>query len=153
MSRWRCVSRSFPSCAPSHFENAPTISSDVTVPQYLGRLVTNAVTITNARDYGRVIHDLATRRELILIAQDTANAAYDAPVDFPPKEQVEEVERRLYALAEAGKYGKAFAPSMKRRIRISRRPSALISAKMGFQVSQRPYEASTTRPEVCNLRT
>jgi replicative DNA helicase len=28
------------------------------------------------------------------------NAGYDAPVDFPPKEQVEEAERRLYALVE-----------------------------------------------------
>src|SRR5262249_23673418 len=46
------------------------------------------------------IHDLATRRSLILIGEDMVNAAYDAPVDFPPKEQIEEAERRLYALVE-----------------------------------------------------
>jgi replicative DNA helicase len=36
-----------------------------------------------------------------------ANAAYDSPVDFPPKEQIEEAEARLYALAEHGKHGGA----------------------------------------------
>jgi replicative DNA helicase len=65
------------------------------VPQYLGRLAANAATIINARDYGRTIHDLATRRGLILIGEDVVNAAYDSPVDFPPKEQIEEAETRL----------------------------------------------------------
>jgi replicative DNA helicase len=37
------------------------------------------------------------------------NAAYDSPVDFPPKEQIEEAETRLFALAETGKYGQGFA--------------------------------------------
>ena len=72
----------------------------LTVPQYLGRLAANATTIINARDYGRTIHDLATRRGLILIGEDMVNAAFDAPVDFPPKEQIEEAETRLFALVE-----------------------------------------------------
>jgi replicative DNA helicase len=37
------------------------------------------------------------------------NAAYDSPVDFPPKEQIEEAETRLFSLAETGKYGQGFA--------------------------------------------
>ena len=36
------------------------------------------------------------------------NAAYDRPVDFPPKEQIEEAETRLFSLAETGKYGQGF---------------------------------------------
>jgi replicative DNA helicase len=79
------------------------------VPQYLGRLAANAATIINARDYGRTIYDLATRRQLILVGEDMVNAAYDSPVDFPPKEQIEEAETRLFALAETGKYGQGFA--------------------------------------------
>jgi replicative DNA helicase len=90
------------------FENAEPIDANLTVPQYLGRLAANAATIINARDYGRTIHDLATRRQLILIGEDLANAAYDSPVDFPPKEQIEEAETRLYALAETDKYGQGF---------------------------------------------
>jgi replicative DNA helicase len=87
------------------FENAEPIDANLSVPQYLGRLAANAATIINAKDYGRTIHDLATRRQLILIGEDLANAAYDSPVDFPPKEQIEEAETRLYGLAETDKYG------------------------------------------------
>ena len=78
------------------------------MPQYLGRLAANATTIINARDYGRTIHDLATRRQLILIGEDMVNVAYRLPVDFPPKEQIEEAETRLFALAETDKYGQGF---------------------------------------------
>jgi len=90
------------------FETAEPIDASLTVPQYLGRLAANAATIINARDYGRTIHDLATRRQLILIGEDMVNAAYDAPVDFPPKEQIEEAETRLFSLAETNKYGQGF---------------------------------------------
>lgn len=90
------------------FENAEPIDASTTVPQYLGRLAANAATLMNARDYGRTIYDLAIRRHLILIAEDMAGAAYDAPVDFPPKEQIEEAEARLFSLAETGKYGQGF---------------------------------------------
>src|SRR6185295_60760 len=90
------------------FESAEPIDAGLTVPQYLGRLAANAATIINARDYGRTIHDLATRRGLILIGEDVVNAAYDSPVDFPPKEQIEEAETRLFALAETDKYGQGF---------------------------------------------
>jgi replicative DNA helicase len=90
------------------FETAEPIDAGLTVPQYLGRLAANAATIINARDYGRTIHDLATRRGLIVIGEDVVNAAYDSPVDFPPKEQIEEAETRLFALAETGKYGQGF---------------------------------------------
>src|SRR5258708_2103867 len=62
------------------FETAEPIDANLTVPQYLGRLAANAATIINARDYGRTIHDLATRRQLILIGEDVVNAAYDSPV-------------------------------------------------------------------------
>src|SRR5262245_23564338 len=90
------------------FETAEPIDGGLTVPQYLGRLAANATTTINARDYGRTIHDLATRRQLILIGEDMVNAAYDAPVDFSPKEQIEEAETRLFSLAETDKYGQGF---------------------------------------------
>jgi replicative DNA helicase len=80
----------------------------VTVPQYLARLATEATTIINAKDYGRTIYDLATRRELIQIGEDVVNVAYDAPVDTSPREQIEETERRLYQIAETGRYDGGF---------------------------------------------
>src|SRR5215468_808206 len=90
------------------FETAEPIDATLTVPQYLGRLAANAATIINARDYAQTVYDLATRRQLILIGEDMVNAAYDAPVDFPPKEQIEEAETRLFSLAETDKYGQGF---------------------------------------------
>ena len=80
----------------------------ITVPQYLARLAAEATTIINAEDYGRTIYDLAIRRNLINIGEDLVNTAYDAPVDHGPREQIEEAERRLYEIAEQGRYDGGF---------------------------------------------
>ena len=79
-----------------------------TVPQYLARLASEATTIINAYDYGRGIYDLAMRRELISVGEDMVNVAFDAPVDSSPRDQIEEAERRLYQLAETGRYDGGF---------------------------------------------
>jgi replicative DNA helicase len=79
-------------------------------PQYLARLAAGATTVINAADYGRTIYDLAVRRDLIRIGEDMVNVAFDAPIDFAPREQIEEAERRLYELAETGQYGGGFQP-------------------------------------------
>ena len=78
------------------------------VSQYLARLAAEATTIINAADYGRTVYDLSIRRDLIQIGEDMVNVAYDAPVDFAPREQIEEAERRLYDLAETGRYDGGF---------------------------------------------
>src|SRR3954453_10802315 len=80
----------------------------MTVPQYLARLAAEATTIINAQDYGRPIYDLSIRRNLIEVGTDMVNVAYDAPVDFAPRAQIEDAERRLYELAEAGRYDGGF---------------------------------------------
>ena len=89
-----------PVTVKSFFENAEPIDTDLTVPEYLWRLAEGTTTIINAREYARTIHDLATRRRLILIGEDIVNTAYDSPVDMPPKSQVEEAEKQLYQVAE-----------------------------------------------------
>ena len=76
--------------------------------QYLARLATEATTVINAGDYGRTIYDLALRRSLIGIGEVMVNTAYDAPVDLGPQAQIEEAERRLYELAESGRYDGGF---------------------------------------------
>jgi replicative DNA helicase len=81
---------------------------DMTVPHYLARLAAEAVTIINASDYGRAIYDLATRRALITVGEDMVNIAYDAPVDMAPQDQIEDAERRLFELAETGRYDGGF---------------------------------------------
>src|SRR5207237_4993478 len=78
------------------------------MPQYLARLAAEATTIINAEDYGRTIHDLALRRDLIIVGEDIVNAAYDAPVGTSPREQIEEAERKIYSIGETGRYDGGF---------------------------------------------
>ena len=80
----------------------------MTVSQYLARLAAEATTIINAQDYGRTIYDLSLRRDLIGIGEDMVNVAFDAPVDFAPRAQIEDAERKLYELAESGRYDGGF---------------------------------------------
>ena len=90
------------------FLPADTDIAGLTVNQYLARLAAEATTVINAEDYGRTVYDLAIRRSLILIGEDMVNVAYDAPVELAPKDQIEEAERRLYELAETGRYDGGF---------------------------------------------
>jgi replicative DNA helicase len=80
----------------------------LTPPQYLARLAAEATTIINAEDYGRTVYDLATRRSLIAIGEEVVNVAYDSPVENSPRDQIEMAERRLYELAETGRYDGGF---------------------------------------------
>ncbi len=81
---------------------------DITPSQYLARLAAEATTVINAGDYGRTIYDLAIRRQLIGVGENLVNIAYDAPVEMAPREQIEDAERRLYELAEKGRYEGGF---------------------------------------------
>ena len=97
--------RADPITLKTYFEGAEPIDANLTVPQYLGRLAANAATIINARDYGRTICDLATRRQLILISEDMAKTAFESPVDFDPAEQMAEAATRLDCLANIASPG------------------------------------------------
>ena len=90
------------------FLDATVDIGGLTVSQYLARLAAEATTIINAQDYGRTIYDLAIRRSLITVGEDMVNVAFDAPVDFSPREQIEDAERRLFDLAETGRYDGGF---------------------------------------------
>jgi replicative DNA helicase len=87
-----------------------TLLAEVTMPQYLARLASEATTVINAADYGRAIHDLALRRALILIGDEMVSTAYANELDTPPDKQIEEVEGQLFNLAERGRYDGGFQP-------------------------------------------
>ena len=70
---------------------------------YLYELATNVVTVLNASDYARTIHDLHLKRELIGLGEDVVNDAYDNhDMDFTADKQIEKTEQRLYDLATTG---------------------------------------------------
>jgi len=70
--------------------------------QYLARLAGAAAAIINAEDYGRAVHDLYLRRELIGLGEDVVNDAFRQDLDDPAVEQIERAEQKLFELATAG---------------------------------------------------
>ena len=80
----------------------------LSVNQYLARLAAEATTIINAEDYGRTVYDLSIRRDLITVGEDMVNVAYDAPVESTPLSHIEDAERKLYEIAETGRYDSGF---------------------------------------------
>ena len=83
------------------FEQDPSLA-EVGGAQYLTLLAESAVTIINAEDYGRRIHDLHLRRQLIGLGEDVVNEAYEQVIDDPAIAQIERAEQRLYDLASTG---------------------------------------------------
>ena len=78
--------------------------------QYLFRLAASAVTIINTEDYGRHIHDLYLRRQLIAVGEDVVNDAFRQDLDDPAPQQIERAEQRLFDLATAGRAETGFRP-------------------------------------------
>src|SRR5712692_8532965 len=70
--------------------------------QYLARLAESAVTIINAEHYGRTIHDLNLRRELIAACQDAIEAASTIDLDCEAPQIIADHERRLIEMGETG---------------------------------------------------
>ncbi|MGQ0566086.1 MAG: replicative DNA helicase [Gemmobacter sp.] len=77
-------------------------------PAYLARLAGAAISAYAARDYARMIYDLAVRRELIGLGRDISAKAAKVDVDSEPREQITEAEQRLYALGEQGHAERGF---------------------------------------------
>ena len=70
--------------------------------RYLADLQKSVVTVINAADYGRTIHDLYLRRELIALGEDVVNDAFAQDLDSSATNQIEAAEQKLYNLAEVG---------------------------------------------------
>lgn len=76
--------------------------ADIGGPRYLAQLAAAAVTIINAGDYGRMIHDLHLRRELIALGEDLVNDAYQPTMERTAMDHVTAAEARLFDLASTG---------------------------------------------------
>ena len=91
----------------TYFERDDALA-DVGGSTYLARLAGSAVTVINAEDYGRVIHECHLRRSLVTIGEDMVNVAYDSRVDEPAARQIEDAEQSLFQLAERGRHEGGF---------------------------------------------
>lgn len=94
---------------------------------YLAGLALAAPAIPNVRDLARIIADLGIRRRLIAVAEDIANAAYEAPLDRSPTTQIEEAEKAIYNIGSIARHGSGaidFAESMRRTVELAERAQA-----------------------------
>ncbi|CAN5149924.1 replicative DNA helicase [soil metagenome] len=69
--------------------------------RYLADLVDRAPPAANVGDSGRVVYDLALRRDLIRIGGEIASSA-TVDAEKPARDQIEHAEQSLYTLAETG---------------------------------------------------
>src|SRR5260221_2744378 len=104
---------------------------------YLARLAAAVVTIINAEDYGRTIHDLYLRRQLITLGEDVVNDAYRHDLDDAATQQIENAEKRLFDLAESGRMEGGFEPFN------ASLANAIIMAEAAFKRSGKTTGVST----------
>lgn len=91
----------------AEFEHHDKIG-ELTVSQYLGRLVSSAVSVISAVDYADVIRDVAVRRMLVGVAQEVLEDASKA-YDTTAAALVERSEARLFEIGGHGRR-KGFSP-------------------------------------------
>jgi replicative DNA helicase len=76
--------------------------ADIGGAEYLVRLAGLSVAIINLEAYGKIVYDLAVRRNLIVIGEEVVNEAFDQNIDKTAKDQIEEAEQKLFNLAAEG---------------------------------------------------
>jgi replicative DNA helicase len=91
----------------TYFDQDPVMAA-LGGPAYFGRLAGAAVTIFDVAPYGQLVRDLAIRRNLILLCEETAAAARNPDVNQPPRELLEVAENGLFQLAEIGQTNRGF---------------------------------------------
>lgn len=77
------------------------IDNEMTLAQYVARLSTEAVSIINAKDYARTIHDLSLRRSLINIGEGMVNEAFYSEEGATVQAQIDNVEQSVFELSAA----------------------------------------------------
>lgn len=92
-----------------YFETDETLK-DLGGGAYLAKLAGAAIAIINVAEYSKLLLDLAQKRELIAIAEEAVNTAYDSEVDASANEQIETVEQKLFRLASEGSAQRFFQP-------------------------------------------
>ncbi|WP_109118956.1 replicative DNA helicase [Azospirillum sp. TSO22-1] len=86
----------------AYFENDPQFAEEGGGGAYLASLAAGVVTVINAADYGKTIHDLFLRRQLIEVGTDMVNEAYEHDLDSNAMDQIEQAEKQLFDLASTG---------------------------------------------------
>jgi replicative DNA helicase len=81
-----------------HDEDMKTVGGSA----YLAQLASASVHVIDAGAFGRAIHDLYLRRQLIDLGEGVVNGAFAGDVDETALQQIEVAEKKLYDLATTG---------------------------------------------------
>lgn len=81
---------------------------DIGGAEYLADLAGSVVSVINADDYGRTVHELHLRRRLIALGEGMVNDAYRQDIEQDATQQILSAEESLYQLAEAGEFDTGF---------------------------------------------
>jgi replicative DNA helicase len=87
--------RADPITLKSTFAGYEPISPELTVPQYLGRLVAGVPTLTGVAGYAQTVRDLAWKRRALLLGEELIGMA---TTDAEPSAITEFAERALYEM-------------------------------------------------------
>jgi replicative DNA helicase len=79
-------------------------------PGYLAQLAAASVHVIDAGAFGRTVHDLYLRRQLIDLGEEVVNGAFTGDVDETALQQIESAEKKLYDLATTGQTEGGFKP-------------------------------------------
>ena len=81
---------------------------DIGGADYLAELAGSVMTSSNAGDYGRLIHDLFLRRQLIALGDEMLIDARSFDIDLMATGQIEKAEQSLFDLATSGELERGF---------------------------------------------
>jgi replicative DNA helicase len=118
-----------------HFAGAEGVED-----QYLARLVGNATSIINLKDYAGIIRDLAVKRRLIGIGESTVVEAFNPQSEHAGITLVEMTEQQLFKLATEGDAEGGFKPlknavvdAINRTEKAFQRSGAVVGVDTGFR--------------------
>jgi len=77
---------------------------------YLARLAGASVHVVDAAAFGKAVHDLYLRRQLIDLGEGVVNDAFASEIDETALTQIEVAEKKLYDLASTGQTEGGFKP-------------------------------------------
>lgn len=72
--------------------------------EYLAELAASSLSISNTKDYGRIIYDLYLKRQLIHLGHEITTNAQSAELDSSAINQIETAEQYLYDLSTKGDF-------------------------------------------------
>ncbi len=83
------------------FENDEVVKANGGA-SYLSTLMAQASAIINISDYGKLIQDLALKRELVMIGEEIVNDVYKGDSNITGSDQIERAEGNLFKLSNKG---------------------------------------------------